>query len=61
MAMLNNQMAYYRNQRELINPLSFPYQALHVYFSKARDFWEAQLSGDAPQRVARGPIGDYLI
>ena len=26
-----------------------------IYFSKARDFWEAQLSGDAPQRLARGP------
>lgn len=38
-------------------PLYSEYLEYHLYYKqfKARDFWEAQLSGDAPQRVAGSP------
>ena len=38
-------------------PLYSDYFEYHLYYKefKARDFWEAQLSGDAPQRVAGSP------
>lgn len=38
-------------------PFYSDYFEYHLYYKefKARDFWEAQLSGDAPQRVAGSP------